>query len=167
MDKLADRLSSLSALFGTVGLLAVVCIIVIDVVGRYFGAPLKGAQDLTQMGLVIIVFGGMALCDRIGGHISIDIFERKFSHQVIRLGDILSALLGCIVFLGIAWYVFQSAKLSIMLNLETNIIGLPKAWFQYFVVGASVITAFGMLVRAVALIIGELDHAGHKGHTET
>ncbi len=141
--------TGLSAFIGTFGLLALVAILLVDVIGRYFGASLLGAQDITQMGLVLAVFGGMALCDRMGGHIAIDIFERQFPAWVIRLGDIVSAFLGAVIFLAIAWYVWESSKLSIMLNLKTNISALPKAWFQYFVVAASVITGFGMIVRGL------------------
>lgn len=166
LNKIAEGLTSLSAFIGTLGLLAEVVIIMVDVIGRYFGSPLLGAQDLTQMGLVLVVFGGMALCDRIGGHIAIDIFERQFPHWVIRLGDIVSAFLGAVIFFAIAWYVWESSKLSIMLNLKTNIIALPKAHFQYFVVGASVITGFGMTVRGFALATGALDHQDHKGNVE-
>jgi TRAP-type C4-dicarboxylate transport system permease small subunit len=71
----ADRLISLSAFFGTVCLIVQVVVILIDVVGRYFGYPLTGARDISQMAMVMVVFGGMALCDRIGGHISVDVFE--------------------------------------------------------------------------------------------
>ncbi|WP_238364901.1 TRAP transporter small permease [Mesobacterium pallidum] len=166
LDKIAEGLTSLSALIGTIGLLGLVGVIMVDVVGRYFGQPLTGAQDITQMGLVLIVFGGMALCDRMGGHIAVDLFERSFPHWVIRLGDIATALLGAVIFATIAWHVWESSKLSLMLNLKTNIIYLPKAWFQWFVVGASTLTAFGMLVRLLALLTGRMDHQEHEGLTE-
>lgn len=145
----ADRLISLSAFFGTVCLVLEVAVILVDVVGRYFGSPLDGARDISQMGMVIVVFGGMALCDRVGGHINVDIFEGVMPSWLNRLSDVAAPLIGAIMFLIIAWTVWESAKLSIMLNLATNIIYLPKAWFQYVVVVMSVITAIGMLLRAL------------------
>ena len=150
LDNWADRLIRLSALFGTICLVAEVVVILIDVVGRYFGSPLRGAQDISTMAMVVLVFGGMALCDRMGGHISVDLFETSMPGWMVRAGDVLSALLGAAIFLGIAWTVWESAALSRMLNLSTNIINLPKAWFQYVVVAMSLITAFGMLLRAAA-----------------
>lgn len=135
--------------------------ILIDVTGRFFGHPLIGAQDISTMAMVLIVFGGMALCDKIGGHISVDIFENSMSGWMIRLGDIISALLGAAIFAGIAWTTWDSAALSRMLNLATNIINLPKAWFQYFVIVAALITALGMLLRAVTLTLA------HKPRKET
>ena len=154
MARLADRLIGLSAVLGTAGLLVEVVVILIDVVGRYFNAPLRGAQDISQMALVITVFGGMALCDRVGGHIAVDLFEKSFPAWLNRASDLLSALLGASIFIGIAWTVWESAALSRMLNLATNIIYLPKAWFQYVVVAMSLITAAGMLLRAVSISAG-------------
>lgn len=157
----ADRLIGLSAFFGTACLMLQVVVILIDVVGRYFGSPLTGARDITQMSMAIVVFGGMALCDRVGGHISVDVFENYLSAALIRLSDILSPLLGAVIFFGFAWTVWESAALSRMLNLATNIIYLPKAWFQYAVVVMSVITGLAMLLRAAeAAISGK--HAPHE-----
>ena len=79
LQKLTDRLIGLSALIGTARSLFVVGVIIVDVVGRNFGRPLYGSQDLITMTMVLIVFGGMALCDRVGGHIIVDIFERIVS----------------------------------------------------------------------------------------
>lgn len=152
LSRWADRLTSLSALVGTIGLLAEVAVILVDVVGRYFGAPLIGAQDISEMALVLVVFGGMALCDKLGGHIAVDILERVLPPRVIWLGDVLSLVLGTTIFGAIAWTIWESAALSRMLNLATNIVYLPKAWFQYAVVAMAVVTAFGMLVRLTALI---------------
>ena len=99
------------------------------------------------MAMVLVVFGGMALCDRVGGHIAVDILERALPPRVLWLGDVLALLLGAAIFGGIAWTVWESAALSRTLNLATNIIHLPKAWFQYAVVAMCGVTAFGMLLR--------------------
>lgn len=149
----ADRLINLSAFFGTVCLMLQVTVIIVDVVGRYFGSPLTGARDITQMAMVIVVFGGMALCDRIGGHISVDVFENFLPARLNRLSDIVSPLIGAAIFFAIAWTVWESAALSRMLNLATNIIYLPKAWFQYVMVVMSVITGIAMLLRAAEAAI--------------
>jgi TRAP-type C4-dicarboxylate transport system permease small subunit len=161
LDKFAARVIALAAFVGTLGLLVEVAVILIDVIGRYFGSPLRGAQDVTQMAMVVLVFGGMALCDRQGGHIAVDVFEKAMPLWANRLGDILSALLGATIFLGIAWNMWKSAALSQLLNLSTNIINLPKDWFQYYVVVCCVITAFGMILRAITLIARG---AARKGH---
>ena len=162
VQKGADGLTRLSALIATLGLITEVVVILVDVIGRYFGAPLKGAQDISEMAMVVLVFGAMALCDKVGGHISVDLFENAMPRWMVRSGDIASALIGAAIFLGIAWTTWQSAELSKMLNLATNIIKLPKVWFQYFILVASLITAAGMILRAISLILTPQPHHGYR-----
>ncbi|KAA2314709.1 TRAP transporter small permease [Pseudooceanicola sediminis] len=153
LKRLADGLINLSSFLGTLGLIFVTSTVLVDVIGRFFGAPLRGAQDFTQMGMVIIVFGGMALCDRLGGHVAVDIFESKFSRGMNHAFDIFAALLGAVIFLAIAYTVYDSSKLSQMLNLATNIVRLPKWYFQWALSLLAVITALGMVLRAVELML--------------
>ncbi|MFC7704194.1 TRAP transporter small permease [Plastorhodobacter daqingensis] len=152
LDRAADLLIRLCAGLGTIGLFVVVVVILRDVVGRNMMQPLAGAQDIAQMGMVIIVFGGMALCDRRGGHVAVDVFERVFPGWLNRWADILSAFLGAAIFLGIAWTVYDSSRISQMLNLSTNVIRLPKAQFQWALCGFALVTAAGMLLRALVLL---------------
>lgn len=153
----ADRLIGLSVAIGSLGLIFEVVLILIDVIGRALGAPLYGSQDLTTMTMVILVFGGMALCDRNGGHISVDLFERYYPARMNRVIDILAALLGAVIFAALAYAVHESAKLSVMLNLSTNLLRLPKAWFQEAMVALSLLTALGMTLRALELALSGRD----------
>ncbi|HEU0222746.1 MAG TPA: TRAP transporter small permease subunit, partial [Paracoccaceae bacterium] len=101
----------------------------------------------------LVVFGGMALCDKLGGHIAVDVFERSFPPRLIRLTELAGALLGALVFAGIAWTIYESAKISLMLNLATNVIGLPKVYFQWAVCVFAAVTALAMLLRALDLAL--------------
>jgi TRAP-type C4-dicarboxylate transport system permease small subunit len=154
---IADRLIGLSAFFGAAGLIIEVGVILVDVVGRAFNHPLYGSQDLITMTMVILVMGGMALCDREGGHIAVDVLERKYPDAMNRAIDILSALLGAVIFGFICWAVWDSAKLSVMLNLSTNLLELPKAHFQYALIALSALTALGLALRAAELAISGRD----------
>ena len=160
---IANRLIGLCAALGALGLLVEVVVILVDVIGRALGKPLYGSQDLITMTMVILVFGGMALCDRMGGHIAVDIFERYFPPLFNRAVDVLSALIGAMIFLALAWAVYESAKLSVMLNLSTNLLNLPKVWFQWALCGFSVLTALGMMLRAVELAFWGRDVRGQGG----
>lgn len=155
--KLADRLIALSAAIGALGLIFVMLVILVDVVGRAFGSPIYGSQDVITMSMTVVVFGAMVLCDRQGGHISVDLFERSYPDWMNRVIDIVSALLGAIIFVMIAYAVNESAKLSTMLNLSTNLLRLPKVWFQNGVSVFALLTALGMLLRAVELSLSGRD----------
>lgn len=164
LTRAVDRLIDLSTAIGGAALVLVALTILVDVTGRYFGAPLTGAQDISQMLMVLIVFGGMALCDRKGGHVSMDVFEPSFSRRLNARLDVFSALLGAVIFAGIAWTVYESSKLSLMLNLATNIIQLPKAWFQWALSAFAALTALSMLLKAIRLALAPPKAPGP--HTE-
>ena len=155
LRKTADSLISLSAAIGGIGLIFEVVLILLDVVFRFFGAPIVGAQDMSQMAMTIVVFGGMALCDKFGGHVAVDIFEPFFPRWMNHLTDVVSAFLGALIFACLAWTIYESAKISILLHLATNIIGLPKNYFQWAVCLFSAITAFAMLLRGVELLFSK------------
>lgn len=154
MDRLrtwADRILEAAALVGAAALAVEMAVILADVIGQNFGHPLFGALDVSTMAMTVLVFGGMALCDRTGGHIAVDILESRYPAWLNRGVDVVSALLGAVIFLAIAWTLWDSALLSAMLNLRTNILGLPKAAFQYAMIALAVVTALGMLLRALEL----------------
>lgn len=154
---LADRLIGLSAAIGATGLLVVVVVILIDVIGRAFGRPLYGGQDITTMAMTVLVFAPMALCDRMGGHIAVDLFERYFPDPMNRAIDIIVALTGAVIFFGLAWATWDSAKLSVMLNLSTNLLYLPKAWFQWAMIAFMGVAALGLMLRAAELTLSGRD----------
>lgn len=164
LRRIADRLIGLSAILGSLGLIFEVVVILADVIGRAFGRPLYGSQDLVTMTMVILVFGGMAMCDRQGGHIAVDLLERRYPAALNRALDVVAALLGAVIFVFIAWAVRDSARLSVMLNLSTNLLELPKAWFQWVLCGLSLLTALGLLLRAVELTVTGRDVRRETGH---
>lgn len=159
---IADRLIGLSANVGALGLIVEVVVILIDVIGRALGSPLYGSQDMTTMAMVILVFGGMAMCDRNNGHISVDLLEKYYPPALNRFIDIVSAIVGALIFVGIAYAVNESAKISVMLNLSTNLLQLPKFLFQNALSILALITAAGMALRAIEMII-----SGRHIHTES
>ena len=66
------------------------------------------------------------------------------------------------IFALIAWSVIESASLSVMLNLKTNLLGLPKAWFQWALAAFSALTAIGMALRAAELALHRHDIRPHQ-----
>jgi TRAP-type C4-dicarboxylate transport system permease small subunit len=103
------------------------------------------------MAFVIIVFAGMALSDKMGGQIAVDLFERTYSEKLNQLINILVSFMGCIIFLALAWAVYDSSRISIMLNLQTNLLGLQKFWFQWALSVFALLTAVGHFLRAITL----------------
>ncbi len=149
-----DRLIDLSAALGALALVVIMAVVVVDVIGRYFGAPLYGAQDIQQMTAVFVVFGGMAYCDRQGRHIAVDLLEPVFPRRVNLILTILGNVVGAVIFALIAWYIWEASKLAAMLNMATNILLLPRVPFQYAIVAFSALTSVAMVLRLVDLLTG-------------
>ena len=88
-----------------------------------------------------------------GGHISVDLLERRLPPALNRWIDAGSAALGAVIFITLAWAVYESAQISEMLNLSSNLLRLPKAWFQYALCALALLTAMGMTLRAVEIAV--------------
>lgn len=151
LDWAVGKLTGLSTLFGGLALLAALGVVVVDVTGRALGHPLYGARDIVQMAGIFVVFGGMAICHRKGGHISVDLMENLFSPLMNRILLILADLLSAAIFLLIAWQVWEAAKLADMLSMSTNLLYLPRAPFLHAMLAFSVVTALSMLLKALRL----------------
>lgn len=147
-----DKLIDLAAVLGALGLLGIMAVVVIDVIGRYFGAPLYGAQDIVETAAVFVVFGGMAFCDRQGRHVSVDLLEPYFPPWLNHLLSLLGNAVGAVIFALIAWYLWEASKLSVMLNMATNILQIPRAPFQYAMSAFASLTALAMALRTLAML---------------
>ena len=154
IERVVGWLVSAAALLGGVALVFLVGVICVDVVGRFFGAPLYGSRDLVQMGAVLVIFGGMAYADRKEGHIQVDILATTFPPEVNRWLLVLGYFVGAVAFALIAWQLWVSAGLSQMMGSTYNLVTLPRAWFQYAIAALSVVDVIRMLLGAVELASG-------------
>ena len=99
-----DALCAWLAVFSGLILLAIIGLTFFDVVLRYvFSAPLFGARDLLEMGMVVVISLAFPLSWRIGGHIVVDLLPdyRIAIFTVIR--DLFVRLIGIFIFGLLAW----------------------------------------------------------------
>lgn len=85
-----------------IGLIAVIG--AADVIGTaFFALPVPSALELSEAGLVIVVFMGLAYAQQRGAHITVDIFSAKFVGlaRALSVGAALAAAV--LVFGFIAW----------------------------------------------------------------
>ena len=155
----ADRLIGLSAILASLALAVEVVIILSDVISRELGDPIYGSRDIVTMAMVIVVFGGMALCDRRGGHISVDLLERYFPPALNRVLDAFSAALGAVIFVMLAWAIYGVIALNARFGISslTNLLGLPIDAFRWSFIVLSLIAALGMALRAVEIAVSGRD----------
>lgn len=137
-------------------LLVMAVLTFVDVVGRYFSAPVFGAAEMIQFLLAITIFAGLGLATVSGAHISVDILEpwlkrrlRGVHGLVLWLCNMLAAVLIACQILRIGWQGISSGRRSIVLEW-------PEGW----------VILFCGLLALVALILDvarvRLDDAGSR-----
>jgi TRAP-type C4-dicarboxylate transport system permease small subunit len=133
------------ALAGGAVLLSMMLMTVADVVLRYgFNRPFEGSQEVTQFSMSLIVFLAIAHCGLVGGHISVDLFERALDRPSLRAIPALIAWAGAILFAVVAWRTGLEAIATT--SKVSNMMFIPHYPFM-------LATAFGSAMLAVVLLI--------------
>ena len=75
LDRLFFKLESLLNLIGGLVIFLIVLLAVANILGRkLFDTPVSGYIDWTEQAMAFFAFFGIAYCQRLGGHIRMDIF---------------------------------------------------------------------------------------------
>lgn len=132
---------------GGLAVLFIMLVTVADVAMRYlFNSPIKGTLDLTQMAMVVIVFGAIGYAGWTGRHIVVDMIPPVFPPAVERAWMAVVDLVGAAFMLGIAW----QSVLATIDYAETGEVSftLHIPLYPFFVV-----VGIGALVYAIVLLI--------------
>lgn len=119
-----------------------------DVVGRYiFNSPITGVFDLTHFVVLILTFLGIAYCGYQGGHVVIEMVTDKLPPAPARLLKKIVNIVGCLLFLVIAW---RAAVQSIDVrefNETSQLLTIPFYPFYWVITFGSVLFAWVMGMR--------------------
>lgn len=131
-----------------VPLFVLMCITVVDVVGRYvFGRPLPGGFELTEMFLAVTVFASLPLVERREEHISIDLLDYRYTALARRWRR--AIVFGvCAVSMGaISWQLFSRAAGVGRDAMTTAVLLIPMAPVAYFIASMCAISALVLVVK--------------------
>ena len=108
LDKTLRALATLEKIASTIAavfMFAIMIIVFSDVIMRYaFNKPFSWAYDLISIYLMAgIFFLVLSEAYASNAHVSVDILQQKFSPPVKRLSEIVTCVVGIIVFSLIAW----------------------------------------------------------------
>jgi TRAP-type C4-dicarboxylate transport system permease small subunit len=93
-SKIENFLNGISAL----AIFSVMIIGVSQVFGRkLLNIPIPGYIDYIEQSMVIFAFFGIAYCQRLGGHVRMDLFMAKFSERPLYFFEALATLVGLFV----------------------------------------------------------------------
>ena len=118
-------------------LLAMMLVTVVDVVARYvFRRPLRGAFEVTELMLVVLIFAGLPLVSLADEHAVMDFVDRLLGPQgrarLARVVHLVSA-----VFMGlVAWLMWGKAERIWAYRDATDVLRILYGPFVYFMVAA-------------------------------
>ena len=123
---------------------------VLAVIMRYvFNSPILGAQDLSQVSLVLVVFPAMAYCGWTGGHVALDLISSVLKPQALRWTDSAIQTACGILFVYLTWQTWLRGLDAFKYGEATNLIEIPRSPFFFIISIGSGLYALVLFVRAV------------------
>ena len=104
-----------------------------DVVGRYLlNRPIRGAFEVTELGLVVLIFAGLPLVSHADEHVTMDFIDRVLPDRIRRAWiRVMHAICAAIMFF-LAWQVWLKANRIAGYGDTTDVLLIPIGPFVYF-----------------------------------
>ena len=146
------------AFMGGLSLLWLMGLTVAAVIMRYvFGAPILGAQDMSEMSLVLVAFLGLAYSGWTGAHIAVDLIGGMLTPAIMRWTDTAVRSIGAVLMAAVTWQTTSQGLDAITYGEATNLIEIPHAPFFGVVALGSAAYTMVLLVQAVRAARGGPD----------
>ena len=119
-----------------------------DVVGRYLlNRPIRGAFEVTELGLLVLIFAGLPLVSHADEHVTMDFIDRVLPERLV-LGWIrfMHAVSAAIMFF-LAWQVWIKAGRLAGYGDTTDVMRIPVSPFVYFMAVMVALTGLVHLLR--------------------
>ena len=145
-------------------ILAMMLVAVLDVVLRYvFNAPLSSSYELIQLGMVLVVYCGLAWCGLTGGHIAVNFLGALLDRPRLRWLNALVHCVGAILFLVIAWRSAGEAVKYFASGETTNMLKAPLYPFLAAVAAGALLYAFTFGWQCIRSLRGTGGSGGGHG----
>jgi TRAP-type C4-dicarboxylate transport system permease small subunit len=114
-------------------LLVMMVLTVVDVVGRYvLNRPVRGAFEVTELMLVVLIFAGLPLVSHADEHAVMDFIDRLLSPAGRRaLARVVQGICAALMFL-LGWLVWIKADRIWAYRDATDVLRIPYGPFVYF-----------------------------------
>jgi TRAP-type C4-dicarboxylate transport system permease small subunit len=114
-------------------LLLMVFLTFADVLGRYlFSAPVKGAFELTELSLLVLIFAGLPLASKGDEHVTMDFIDKILSEKAQELLQRFMHLFSAALILGLSYQIYLKAGKIAAYADTTDVLKVPVAPFVYF-----------------------------------
>jgi C4-dicarboxylate transporter, DctQ subunit len=120
IDRQLARLENLFNDIGGVFIFALMWLTMAEVLGRrLFNAPVPGAIDYIEVGMAAFAFMGAAYCQRLGGHVRMDLLVTNLRGRILWFVEALAIFIAVVYVAIIVWASAQDAWRSFDLGDET------------------------------------------------
>jgi TRAP-type C4-dicarboxylate transport system permease small subunit len=144
-----NRLDALLGVIGAAVLFGMMTLTFVDVILRYgFNASLRGAFEITELLMVILIYAGLPVVSRNDLHVTTDLVDRFLAARVRRALDVAVQLLCALVLFGAAWLVWLKAGRTARLGDVTAALHLTLAPYVYLMCALLLVAAVIHLVKA-------------------
>jgi TRAP-type C4-dicarboxylate transport system permease small subunit len=127
-------------------LMGLMALTVVAVTLRKANNPIFGAQDISESGLIVVVFFAMAYSGWTGGHIAVDLIGSAFRERTLDLLDCAVRTVCGLFFLVVTWKTIEHGLDALEFGDGFNLLPIPH-WPFYFVI------AFGSALFALVLFL--------------
>lgn len=93
---------------------------------------LLGTYEITEMGMIVVIFGAMAHTQFLKGHVHVKMLVEKFPDEVQRITEGLLLLLTAVVCAFVAYSGFTQASVYYAKKATTAVLKIPYYPFAYF-----------------------------------
>jgi TRAP-type C4-dicarboxylate transport system permease small subunit len=104
-----------------------------DVVARYLlNRPIRGAFEITELGLLVLIFAGLPLVSHADEHVTMDFIDRMLPERLARIWvRVMHAICAAIMFF-LAWQVWIKANRIASYADTTDVLRISIGPFVYF-----------------------------------
>jgi TRAP-type C4-dicarboxylate transport system permease small subunit len=127
------RVEALLGVAASIILLAMMALTTVDVVARYvFNRPLRGAFEVTELLLLVLIFAGLPLVSFTNEHAVMDFIDRVLGRRALRglVGSV--ELVNALLMFGLAWLVWGKADRIWAYRDATDVLRILYGPFVYF-----------------------------------
>ena len=127
------RVEALLGVAASIILLAMMLLTTIDVVARYaFNRPLRGAFEVTELLLLVLIFAGLPLVSFTNEHAVMDFIDRGLGRRTLRGLQGGVELVSAVLMFGLAWLVWGKADRIWAYRDATDVLRILYGPFVYF-----------------------------------
>jgi TRAP-type transport system small permease protein len=127
------RVEALLGVAASIILLAMMLLTTVDVVARYvFNRPLRGAFEVTELLLLVLIFAGLPLVSFTNEHAVMDFIDRALGRRTLRALERAVQAVGAALMFLLAWLVWLKADRIWAYRDATDVLRIVYGPFVYF-----------------------------------